>query len=99
MSKVTTKRLSRGVRMLGSHVVGQLGTLLGQFTPSAQISTENLKADKGTFRLNFHVPVFKGQDALSGGGPNHLPISISLHPPSARCLMLMATTQEQFLQR
>ena len=81
MSKVTTKRLSRGVRMLGSHVVGQLGTLLGQFTPSAQISTENLKADKGTFRLNFHVPVFKGQDALSGGGPNHLPISIPFTLP------------------
>jgi len=81
MSKVTTKRLARGVRMLGSHVVGQLSTLLQQFTPAPQISTENLDADKGTFRISLHVPVAKGQDPLSAGGPTHLPIWVPFTLP------------------
>ena len=67
--------------MLGSHVVGQLGTLLQQFTPSVQVTTDNLEADKGTFRLNLHVPVAKGQDPLSAGGPTHLPIWIPFTLP------------------
>ena len=67
--------------MLGSHVVGQLSTLLQQFTPSAQISTENLVADKGTFRINLHIPVAKGQDPLSAGGPTHLPIWVPFTLP------------------
>ena len=80
MSKVTTKRLARGVRMLSDHVVGQLGVLLRE-PQLAQITTENLDADKGTFRINLHVPVAKGQDPTSAGGPEHLPIWIPFTLP------------------
>ena len=77
MSKVTTKRLSRGIRMLRGHVVGQLKTLLD--TPRlAQVSTENLTADKGTFRINLHVPVMKGQNT---GSTDHLPIWVPFTLP------------------
>ena len=80
MSKVTTKRLARGVRMLSDHVVGQLSTLLRE-PQLARIATENLDADKGTFRINLHVPVAKGQNPTSAGGPNHLPIWIPFTLP------------------
>jgi hypothetical protein len=79
MSKVTTKRLARGVRMLTGHVVGQLKTLL-QEPQLAQISTDNLTEDKSTFRINLHVPVIKGQDT---GAARALPVWIpfTLPPP------------------
>ena len=80
MSKVTTKRLARGVRMLSDHVVGQLSSLL-QEPQLGQITTENLEADKGTFRINLHVPVAKGQDPTSAGGPEHLPIWVPFTLP------------------
>ena len=70
MSKVSTKRLARGVRMLGDHVVGQLSTLL-DVPRLGQISTENLEEDKGTFRVNISIPVMKGQNT---GSVDHLPI-------------------------
>ena len=80
MSKVTTKRLSRGVRMLAGHVVGQLKTLLQQ-PGLAQISTENLTDDKGTFRINLHVPVIKGQNT---GATKHLPIWVPFTLPATQ---------------
>ena len=77
MSKVSTKRLARGVRMLSDHVVGQLRTLLD--TPRlAQISSENLNDDKGSFRINMHVPCIKGQDT---GATQHLPIYVPFSLP------------------
>lgn len=77
MSKVSTKRLARGVRMLSDHVVGQLRTLL-QTPQLAQINTQNLKADKSTFRINLHVPVIKGQDT---GATQHLPLYVPFTLP------------------
>ena len=80
MSKVSTKRLARGVRMLGAHVVGQLSTLLEE-PRLARVSTDNLQADKGTFRVNLNVPVMKGQNAHAGTGTDHLPIWIPFTLP------------------
>ena len=74
---VTTKRLARGVRLLSGHVVGQLKSLLDLFK-FFQVAADNLENNKGTFRLNLHFPVMKGQDP---GALQHAPMWVPFTLP------------------
>ena len=91
MSKVLTKRLSRGIRLTVGHVLGQLQTVLAQFT-TPSIDLKNLDSQRSTFRLNFHVPVLKGIPPEYEEG--HLPVWIPFVLPPTQEFFTLPTVGE-----
>ncbi len=92
MSKISTKRLSRGVRLKVAHVLGQLQTALAQFT-TPSIDDRNISDDRSTFRLNFHVPIMRGWALNSNGDKyEHLPLWVPFVLPPTQDFFTGTTT-------
>lgn len=81
MPKIGFKRLSRGVKLLTSHIHSQIGEALTRVT-STGVAPENLENGKGVTRLSFSWPLWRN-DGLAA-------------PPSCSSTFILPPPQEIF---